>query len=329
MPRRLRKQSLLRTPERIVQRNNFLTSAKKHEDVWDQRPSMDKNASASELPSLLSPSTNPLVHYHDPTTAQHIGRGDGIGTGTITGTWERLNDITRHCLASVPLVSSGMPWSTQLSMSIPLHYEQVAPIPPLIQYPIEDRTAWYEAALNINHQQLFHEALFHEDGRPHAPQDQYPPNGNSTLQSVTPQVYNDPGFGIAGVPGREARYTGLPGHGWPNSFMGYSAGPGDIHDGHWDSSMDHADLSTGYSQTPGPYASQANSPIQTAPTTIPIHQHIQYITPAIDTYRPRIVYEGLHIPSNQEFPYHLPPGCDQHIISANYPVDPGPSNSFA
>jgi len=229
MPRRLRKRNLLRPPERVVQRNDFLTPAKKHEGIWDQRPSLNKNASASERPSPLSPSTTSLVQYYGPTTAQNIGRGDSIGTGTVTGTSEQLNDIARHCLTSVPLVSSGMPPSTQSSMVIPVHYEQVTYLPPLIQYPIEDRTAWYEAALNINHQQLFHEA-FH----PHAPQDQYPPNYNSTLQSVAAQGYHDPGFGIAGIPGRGQRYTGLPGHGWPNSLMKNPAGPSEIHDGYWD-----------------------------------------------------------------------------------------------
>jgi hypothetical protein len=227
-------------------------------------------------------------------------------------------------LASVPLVSPGIPPSTQSSTAIPVYYEQVTPIPPLIQYPIEDRPAWFEAALDINHQQLFHKA-FH----PHAPQDQYPPNYNSTLQYVTPQEYRSPGFGIAGVPGGEARYTGLPGHGWPNSFMGYTAGPGDIHNGYWDAPMDYTDLGTGDSQAPGPYASQANLSIQTTPTTIPIYQQIQYITPGIDSSRPRVAREGLHIPPNQQFPCQLPPDCHQHIISANYPIDARPSNSFA
>lgn len=176
-----------------------MTAAKKHEVVWDQRPSLIKSASASKRPSILSRSPYPLVHYDHPITAQNIGRGDGMGTGTVMGTWEHLDDITRHSLTSVPLISPGMPPSTESSTAITVRYEQVAPIPPLIQYPIEDRTAWYAAALDINHQQLFLET-FH----PHAPQNQYPPNYHSTLRYVTAQGYHDPGFGIAGVPAREA-----------------------------------------------------------------------------------------------------------------------------
>jgi hypothetical protein len=168
------------------------------------------------------------------------------------------------------------------------HYEQVAPVPPPIQYPAEDETAWYQAALNVDPQQP-PQAYPGYQQTPLHPQDQY--HVNPTPQYPAYEGNQDLVYGSTGVPGVGARYTEPIDH----HTMSHAPGSSTMYsEAGYENGSIHQSTST-YAHTPGPYASQANLAIQTTPMTIPIY-HTHYSTPSVDMegHRPGMMHEGTY-----------------------------------
>lgn len=164
----------------------------KEESLMDHRTSPAKNTAASRPSLLRSAPATPLGPFQDPTAAQDIGQAFSISASIGAATWALNLDVTRQGLASVLLVSSGMLLPTPSSAIMPVHHDHVAPIPPSIQYPVVDRTAWYHNARNSSLRQIAS-----EDSHPYFPQERCPSNSDSTLQHVAHQGCYDPAFEIA------------------------------------------------------------------------------------------------------------------------------------
>jgi len=256
----------------------------------DRRPSLARNGSASTstIP-LLSPTAPPPTsfsfeqnHHGPPPSFGEHGHGHGQPYPS-TSTWVPPPALSSHDSGSVHTSSS-----IQLPTPMSFHYEQVAPVPPPIQYPAEDETAWYQAALNVDPHPPPQAYPGYQQTPPH-PQDQY--HVNPTPQYPAYEGYQDLGFGSTGVPGAGARYTDpidqrtithAPGTSTIYSEPGYENG------------SIHQSTST-YAHTPGPYASQANLAIQTTPMSMPIY-NTHYSTPAVDMegHRPGMAHEGTY-----------------------------------
>jgi hypothetical protein len=180
-------------------------------------------------------------------------------------------------------------------LPIPVQYEQVTPVPPPIQYPAEDETAWYQAALNLDPQQTSGETYQpppvqqqpeHYPAPP--PMQQYPSYEGYRNLSLS--------FDTAGVgPNPHALSPSIAPSG---SSLAYPPPPLTSHHGYSPMSgpigLPGHTASMGYDYSPGPYASQAKLPFHSAPVTMPIYQHTSYSTPAIDGYRPGLVHEGTY-----------------------------------
>ena len=257
--------------------------------IKDRRPSLARNASASTstIP-LLSPTAPPpqLFQYdqnHRPGSQPFGEHGHGQPYPS-TSTWVPPPALSSHDSGSV-LTSP----SIQLPTPMPFHYEQVAPVPPPIQYPAEDETAWYQAALNVDPQQQPPQAYVTDQHTPRQPQNQY--HMDSTPQYPAYEGYQDLVFGSTGVPGIGARYT----EPIEQHTMTHASGTSTIYsEPVYENGSIHQSTST-YAHTPGPYASQAHLAIQTAPMTMPIY-HTHYATPSVDMegHRPGMMHEGTY-----------------------------------
>lgn len=255
----------------------------------DRRPSLARNASASTstipLLSPTGPPSQPLFqfeqNYHGPSPSF----GEHGQPYPSTSTWVPPPALSSHNSGSI-LTSP----STQQPTPLSFHYEQVAPVPPPIQYPVEDETAWYQAALNVDPQQQQPPQAY--PAYQHAPaQPQDPYHLNPVPQYPAYEGYQDLMFGSTGVPGVGARYTDpvdphnmnhTPGSSTIYSEPGYEGG------------AIQQSTST-YARTPGPYASQANLAVQTTPMSMPIY-NTHYATPAVDIegHRPGMTHEGTY-----------------------------------
>ena len=262
-------------------------------------PRSHQSPSAPPPPPLFyePAQTQSYIHAHE--------HGHGQMYAAPTASWERP-DISRHSSGSV-LVSPSVSHP-----SIGTQYVQVAPVPPPIQYPAEEETAWYRAALSVNPQQQTYPD-YHQT--PTQPPPQEYGHADPTSHYPAYEGYQDQSYGSAGVPGA-GRYVETMDHSGPSTMS--FAEP--VYDGTMGQSVTDPSMAT-YTHPPGPYASQTNLAIQTNPMTMPIYHNTQYSTPSIDEgYRPGMVHEGSYHTemSQQHQPIYDPFLSPSHAHPALY-----------